>query len=86
MVDDHLVANYLVGSMPPRRTRIFDLVDRLMDGNLAAELLRMRAQEPPETYERIARWLSTEHDVQVTAEAVRQWVRDLPSQPIEAAS
>lgn len=69
--------------MPPRRTRIYDLLDRLMEGQLADELRRLRAEG--ESYERIARWLSTQHDVELTAEAVRQWVLALDDEP-EAAS
>lgn len=53
---------------------IFPLVNRLLGGKLP-DLLREK-REAGETHERIARWLHTEHDIDVTAETVRGWCNE----------
>lgn len=60
------------------------LIDRVLGGTLDAELRARR--ERGDTFDAIARWLLTEHDIDVTSEAIRQWVRDLPDPEPEAAS
>lgn len=53
----------------------FHLIDRLLDGQLAALLGRWNA-EGVSNYE-IAQRLRDEHRVTVSAETVRRWVNDL---------
>lgn len=63
--------------------RMLPLVDRLLDGRLAAELTLRRGRG--DSFNGIARWLHDEHDVDVTAETVRQWALDLGIDPVEPA-
>lgn len=69
-----------------QRTRTFELVDRILEGRLADELRSRRAEKPPESFDRIARWLHSEHGIEVTDETVRQWVNALPDDAAEAAA
>lgn len=52
-----------------------DLVDRLLDGNLDAELAQRKAAGA--TFEQIARWLEDDHDIKVSRETVRNWYLDI---------
>lgn len=56
-------------------TTRFELLDRLLEGRLADELLGQRAQGA--SYEDIARSLEAVHGVKVTATTVWRWVRDI---------
>lgn len=55
-------------------TPIYPLVDRLLDGKLADELAARRTSG--DSYDTIARWLHSDHDITVTAETVRKWCLD----------
>lgn len=57
------------------RRPILDLVDRVLDGKLAAILTEGRARG--DSYEAIARGLATQHDLAISAEQIRKWCRDL---------
>jgi intein-encoded DNA endonuclease-like protein len=52
-------------------SRLYPVVDRLLDGNLAAELREQRADG--RSFVAIAKWLRDEHGVDVSYETVRTW-------------
>lgn len=52
----------------------FPLIDKILGGNLATELARLRGEGV--SYDGIARWLLTEHGVHVSSETVRRWMRE----------
>lgn len=54
---------------PP--TKLYPFVDRILGGQLHDYLATKRAQG--ETFERIARQLHAEHDLDISTEQVRQW-------------
>lgn len=58
----------------PRNSSI-PLVDRILGGTLEAELSARRSNG--DSYDSIARWLATEHDISTTSETVRMWCRSL---------
>lgn len=51
------------------------LVDRLLDGKLEQELRSRRAAGA--AFDTIARWLATEHAIDVSSVTVRRWCLDL---------
>lgn len=50
-------------------------VDRQLGGTLASRLEQLRSEG--QSYASIARWLDREHGITVTAEAVRQWCKQM---------
>lgn len=62
----------IVVAVPPHS--LYPLVDRLLGGRLHEILGEQIAAG--QSFERIARWLAIEHDVDVTGETVRRWWRE----------
>lgn len=60
--------------MARRRTTVFDLADRILGGTLAEQLTTMRADGC--SFDEIAMHLRAAHDIHVTGETVRVWVRE----------
>lgn len=60
----------------------FDVVDRLADGRLAEQLTQWRQQG--DSFNTIAVRIHDELDIDVTAETVRRWVRELEALPSPA--
>ena len=60
-----------VNTMPT--TTRYDLVDRLLDGDLARQLEELHNDGLG--VRRIATWFDREHGVQVSHETVRRWLR-----------
>ena len=56
-------------------SRIYPLADRIIPGGIHAWLLARRAEGL--SAESIARQLHTEHDIVVSGQTVRTWLRDL---------
>ncbi len=56
--------------MPPAGT--YDLVDRVLDGNLEAMLGKWRADGT--SYRQIAKSLLVDHNIDVSDETIRRWV------------
>jgi hypothetical protein len=65
------------------RLSTFPLVDRILGGTLRTELEKRRAEG--DSYDAIARWLATEHDIQVTDETVRGWCVRFPDEAGQAS-
>ena len=57
------------------RTASLPFVDRILNGQLEAELRQRRAV--PESFETIARWLIAEHGIDVSSATVRRWCIEL---------
>lgn len=60
------------------------MADRLAGGNLADRLTELRGED--RSFEQIARDLHNEFGVEVTAETVRKWSRQLGIEPTARAA
>lgn len=63
--------------MPPVST--LPLVDRILDGRLAELLTRWRGEGL--SYEAISRRMAVEHDLEIGADTIRAWARQLNVEP-----
>lgn len=58
----------------PQGSRLFELLDRITQGNLWSDILRMREQGM--STERIAKELFRTYDLDVSKQSIAAWLRD----------
>lgn len=66
------------------RSSSISLVDRILEGRLRDELTTRRATG--ESYGTICRWLFVDHEIDLTAETIRQWCLTLDVEPKAATA
>lgn len=63
-------------------SKAFELADKLMGGELENRLRAWRAEDPPVSYDRIARLLENETGVHHSRETVRRWCQQIEKEDV----